>query len=1194
MPLNHNFQIQSRSYHASMAVKAHKKAHILDILSAEQKRIVSDPSQYIIVAAGPGTGKTVCAAGKVVHLIQKRDVKPEEILVLTQGEKSARQIQHLVDLSTNMTASSATIRSVSSFCSILLDDYGVSSNSIPWVKEEHLVTLVEDNKKLFTLSKYNPQKRNDLKWRDLVDHFAKLESFGVTSESYATHIATLTEQAAAMQSNSALWTGRTEKEKELMMKYRFDFVESHKEIADAYTTFINLKSIKGKFALTDRLPHASSLISQPSVRSQLLSRYKHIIVDQLEDWGKLDWKVLETMALFPRSISERSFTFFGDDDCAIMEWAGAPRDAFQQIRSIFTDGTMLPLTTNYRCNIAVLEAARSLISNNVGRLEQASGVLKSMVSYEGKTVDSKPLKYDKLTAKAKKKAEKEAALNASSAAEPKAITINLPTGRQKYTTTTNSNSNNSKNKTPELPPVYHLEFKTESDEVHGISDLLAKLLGQHTKSDSISSFQSVATSSSSSSSSSSLPTIQQQLKNDIEQDSNRQTSVAIVTRFKTDALNLCKHLQTIGAPVPSPLAENPEIKFIVNILKTVLEPSDAHGLYDLLCSGMFSIPGAALAKITELHQRSTLPLRTIVTEFFNKVLQSETEMQAISKEDLRILKKAKKLLTLLNLLDSKVGSDSMQQLVYRILKETNVLASHRNPHSEREEQQSDNIAKFITLVEDTEKKLQNTRPAFVWSTLKRVCTHTPTGTEIEDDPSVIPVRTAWASKSYEYDYVIVPYCTDDRFPGRLKRNELQELLYQAAGFTMKEDEHVSHMRRVLYTAMTRARKGVIFTYHAKSAHGKKERISRFVPEALGVPSARYLPDRVQPSLYGSDHSFDSPSTTGPSFISSSQFSSLLQNPGALPPPRAPTTTTTTTTTSYPPKRESSPVFGGGVFTLESTKLPAISLHGMQVFLRCPLQFYQQFILNVAVPNTPLAIFQEAIGAVIHSIASQEVDNTKLSSFDKLRKTFDATWKRYSIDPVRNPEMYEQGMALSETLLDSDEGLHDLIQSNTEWRLGVNLATPSNPHTTSSPILISNVTAPESSWSANNPRNSVEFADSFSRVYSDNHVRYYLQYSEDFPPDTSVLQNLARVIAWVYYKHNKATPSRVVIEYITARFQMKLLQFAPSPQHMIEAENYLNSLAKQLISGKFEANASPPNCKRCPFSNTCPSSLARTR
>src|SRR5687768_2609844 len=53
-------------------------------LSLEQSRVVSDNiNQYIVVAAGPGSGKTRVLVHKLASLLQLEDVKHDQLLMLT-------------------------------------------------------------------------------------------------------------------------------------------------------------------------------------------------------------------------------------------------------------------------------------------------------------------------------------------------------------------------------------------------------------------------------------------------------------------------------------------------------------------------------------------------------------------------------------------------------------------------------------------------------------------------------------------------------------------------------------------------------------------------------------------------------------------------------------------------------------------------------------------------------------------------------------------------------------------------------------------------------------------------------------------------------------------------------------------------------------------------------------------------------
>ncbi len=62
-------------------------------LSEKQKAIVSDPSQYIAVVAGPGSGKTRVLVHKLAALLTEEDVHPEQLLMLTFSRAAATEFK---------------------------------------------------------------------------------------------------------------------------------------------------------------------------------------------------------------------------------------------------------------------------------------------------------------------------------------------------------------------------------------------------------------------------------------------------------------------------------------------------------------------------------------------------------------------------------------------------------------------------------------------------------------------------------------------------------------------------------------------------------------------------------------------------------------------------------------------------------------------------------------------------------------------------------------------------------------------------------------------------------------------------------------------------------------------------------------------------------------------------------------------
>ncbi|MCL2862523.1 MAG: ATP-dependent helicase [Methanimicrococcus sp.] len=69
-------------------------AHELERLNPEQRRAVEAIDGPVLVIAGPGTGKTQLLSLRIVNILQKRDVSPENILCLTYTTAGAEAMTH--------------------------------------------------------------------------------------------------------------------------------------------------------------------------------------------------------------------------------------------------------------------------------------------------------------------------------------------------------------------------------------------------------------------------------------------------------------------------------------------------------------------------------------------------------------------------------------------------------------------------------------------------------------------------------------------------------------------------------------------------------------------------------------------------------------------------------------------------------------------------------------------------------------------------------------------------------------------------------------------------------------------------------------------------------------------------------------------------------------------------------------------
>ena len=106
-------------------ISPEKFSQLFDELSEVQNEIISDKeSKYIVVAAGPGSGKTRVLVHKLASLLLMEDVKHDQLLMLTFSRAAATEFKkRLIDLIGN-AANFVDIKTFHSYCFDLLGKIG--------------------------------------------------------------------------------------------------------------------------------------------------------------------------------------------------------------------------------------------------------------------------------------------------------------------------------------------------------------------------------------------------------------------------------------------------------------------------------------------------------------------------------------------------------------------------------------------------------------------------------------------------------------------------------------------------------------------------------------------------------------------------------------------------------------------------------------------------------------------------------------------------------------------------------------------------------------------------------------------------------------------------------------------------------------------------------------------------------------
>lgn len=129
-------------------------------LDEDQRRVVLTDEDYCLVIAGAGAGKTTTVAAKVKYLVEKQNIKPEEILVVSFTNKAVEELKDKIQKQLRIDCPITT--------------FHASGNAILHKQNDEKLNIVQNDKLYFILEDYFNESvlTNEKLVDDLVTFFA--------------------------------------------------------------------------------------------------------------------------------------------------------------------------------------------------------------------------------------------------------------------------------------------------------------------------------------------------------------------------------------------------------------------------------------------------------------------------------------------------------------------------------------------------------------------------------------------------------------------------------------------------------------------------------------------------------------------------------------------------------------------------------------------------------------------------------------------------------------------------------------------------------------------------------------------------------------------------------------------------------------------------------------------------------------
>lgn len=303
---------------------------IYSTLNPQQQEAVYHTEGPLLILAGAGSGKTRVLTHRIAYLIDKKGINPWNILAITFTNKAASEMRERVDKIVGFGSESVWVSTFHSTCVRILRRYidrlGYDTRFAIYDTEDQKTLMKEVCRKLNIDTKKTKE-------RSLLAQISHAKDELITPD-------------------------------EMELNAGGDFVK--KKVAEVYREYQAALRRNNALDFDDLIVKTVELFQNcGDVLENYQERFRYIMVDEYQDTNTVQFELIRLLAM-----KYKNLCVVGDDDQSIYKFRGANIYNILNFEKHFEDAKVIKLEQNYRSTQNILDAANSVISNNVGRKDK--------------------------------------------------------------------------------------------------------------------------------------------------------------------------------------------------------------------------------------------------------------------------------------------------------------------------------------------------------------------------------------------------------------------------------------------------------------------------------------------------------------------------------------------------------------------------------------------------------------------------------------------------------------------------------------------------------------------------------------------------------------------------------------------------------------------------------------------------------
>ena len=312
-------------------------------LTKEQQYAIKHERGALLIVAGPGAGKTEVMTQRVAHLINKKNVSPEKILVVTFTNKAADELKDRIQAKVEVNVDEMQISTIHSFCRrILIDNIDRAKplkKTFKILDNNQQFLFVYANRKNLELDNVKKGRIGEFV-RSVISAYNKCTEYLVAPNTFVSEV------------DREVKSEQDEKKK--------DYLEEWLAVTESYAKYCQLLEHNNFVDFSFLLKHAYDLLNtNPEVLESTCGQFEHILIDEYQDTNRLQDLLLRKIAK-----PEDNICVVGDDDQSIYRFRGATVQNFFDFRDRYDALSKVELTRNFRSTKKIVNASAILIANN--------------------------------------------------------------------------------------------------------------------------------------------------------------------------------------------------------------------------------------------------------------------------------------------------------------------------------------------------------------------------------------------------------------------------------------------------------------------------------------------------------------------------------------------------------------------------------------------------------------------------------------------------------------------------------------------------------------------------------------------------------------------------------------------------------------------------------------------------------------